>query len=160
MRHTAGRTFAFDSPAMALDRLLLPALAALTATSLLLPSCRKNQTSGVPPVTVDISINVNNPAYAALAVPGGWLYLTGGSQGLIVYRASNNEFRAMDRHCPYQPAELCRVKVDDSELVARDSSCCHSAFLITDGSVIEGPAASSLQRYNTSFNGTVLRIYN
>lgn len=135
-------------------------LALIAGLVLVAGSCRKSQTSGVPPVMVDISINVNNPAYAALAVPGGWLYLTGGSQGLIVYRASNNEFRAMDRHCPYQPAELCRVKVDESELVARDSSCCHSAFLITDGSVIEGPAATSLQRYNTSYNGTVLRIYN
>lgn len=136
------------------------ALSLIGCALLLTGSCKKNQAGGVPPVNVDISINVNNPAYAALAVPGGWLYLTGGSQGLIVYRASNNEFRAMDRHCPYQPANLCRVKVDESELVARDSSCCHSAFLITDGTVIEGPAATNLQRYNTSFNGTVLRIYN
>jgi nitrite reductase/ring-hydroxylating ferredoxin subunit len=67
---------------------------------------------------------------------------------------------ALDRHCPYQPADLCRVFVDDSELIARDTLCCGSAFLITDGSVVQGPAALNLQRYNTSFNGTTLRIFN
>lgn len=129
--------------------------------ALLLPTaCRKAQPGGVPLVAVDIAINVNNPVYVDLAVPGGWLYLTGGSQGIIVYRVSNNEFTAMDRHCPYRASDLCRVGVDSSEVVARDEGCCGSAFLITDGSVIQGPSALGLQRYNTSFNGTVLRIYN
>lgn len=125
-----------------------------------LGSCKREERAGVPLSPVDISLNVNNPSYADLAVPGGWLYLSGGSQGLIVYRASPTEFVAMDRHCPYQTAELCRVVVEDSEITARDTTCCQSAFLITDGSVIEGPSALSLQRYNTSFNGTTLRIYN
>lgn len=134
--------------------------ALLMSALALLPGCRKTQPGGVPLVPVDININVNNPAYADLAVPGGWLYLTGGSLGIIVYRRTNTEFAAMDRHCPYQPNELCRVFVDESEVIARDSLCCGSAFLITDGSVTQGPAALNLQRYNTSFNGTVLRIYN
>ena len=132
----------------------------LVGALVLAPGCRKANPGGIPPVTVDISINVNNPSYADLAVPGGWLYMSGGSQGLIVYRVSNNEFAAMDRHCPYQAQDLCRVYVDDSEVIARDTACCHSAFLITDGSVVEGPAALNLQRYNTTFNGTTLRIYN
>lgn len=122
--------------------------------------CRKEERGGVPLTPLDISINVNNPAYADLAVPGGWTYLTGGSLGLIVYRASMDEFTVLDRHCPFQPADLCRVHVDDSQITARDTACCTSAFLITDGSVVQGPAALNLQRYNTTFNGTTLRIYN
>lgn len=122
--------------------------------------CKKDERGGVPLTPLDISINVNNPSYIDLAVPGGWLYLTGGSQGLIVYRASTDEFVAMDRHCPYQPADQCRVFVDGSEIQARDTACCHSSFLITDGSVVEGPSALNLQRYNTTFNGTTLRIFN
>ncbi len=131
-----------------------------SAAMVLSAGCRKEPIGGVPLTPVDISININNPSYADLAVPGGWLYLTGGSMGLIVYRQTNESFVAMDRHCPYQPAELCRVIVDDTEVIARDTTCCHSSFLITDGSVLEGPAALNLQRYNTTFNGTVLRIYN
>ena len=132
----------------------------LLGAGLLLSACKKEERGGVPLTQVDISINVNNPAYADLAVTGGWLYLTGGSMGIIVYRSSPETFVAMDRHCPYQPTELCRVVVDESEVIARDTTCCGSRFLITDGSVVEGPAALPLQRYNTSFNGTVLRIYN
>ncbi len=122
--------------------------------------CRKENNSGVPLTQVDFQINVNNPAYNDLAVPGGWLYLTGGSMGIIVYRKSLEEFVALDRHCPYQPADLCRVHVDDTDVLARDTTCCGSAFLIMDGSVTQGPASLGLQRYNTSFNGSILRIYN
>lgn len=140
--------------------LLLPVVITVLSGTVLLGGCRKEERGGVPLTPVDISINVNNPAYHDLAVTGGWLYLSGGSQGLIVYRSSPESFMVLDRHCPYQPAELCRVFVDDDQITARDTACCHSSFLITDGSVIEGPAALNLQRYNTSFNGTILRIYN
>lgn len=129
-------------------------------TAAVMVSCKKDQRGGVPLHTVDISVNVNNPAYADLAVPGGWLYLTGGSMGLIVYRSGPTDFMAYDRHCPYQPENQCRLIVDDTEIMARDTACCQSAYVITDGSVAEGPAALNLQRYNTSFNGTTLRIYN
>lgn len=133
---------------------------ALLAALALVVACKKDQRGGVPLHTVDISVNVNNPAYADLAVPGGWVYMTGGSLGLIVYRSSPTDFMAYDRHCPYQPENQCRLIVDESEIMARDTACCHSAYVITDGSVVEGPAALNLQRYNTSFNGTTLRIYN
>lgn len=132
----------------------------LVGMACMVVACKKEERGGVPLAPVDISINVNNPSYADLAVTGGWLYLTGGSQGLIVYRSSPESFVAMDRHCPYQPAEYCRVVVDESEIIARDTTCCHSAYLIIDGSVTEGPSALPLKRYNTSFNGTTLRIYN
>lgn len=122
--------------------------------------CRKEEQGGVPYTQVDFTINVNNPAYADIQVPGGWLYLTGGSQGILVYRRSIDEFMAFDRHCPYQPGDNCRVSVDSTEVIARDADCCGSAFLIIDGSVTQGPAATSLKQYHTLFNGTNLRIYN
>ncbi len=122
--------------------------------------CKKERTVEVPLVNVDISINVNLPAYNALAVTGGWVYLTGGSQGILVYRSGADSFTALDRHCTYHPEELCRVTVDASEVVARDTACCHSAVLLMDGSVVNGPAVFGLKRYNTTFNGTILRIFN
>src|SRR5689334_4248909 len=129
-------------------------LASFLALGLLTSSCKKDQVGGVPTTDVDISININLPAYADLAVPGGWLYLTGGSQGIIVYRASNEQFVAMDRHCPYQPQNSCKVYVDDTQVIARDTACCGSAYLIIDGSVSQGPSSFGLKRYNTLFNGT------
>lgn len=141
-------------------RLLVQRLLVVLSCLALTPGCKKENQGGVPYTGVDISINVNNPAYVDIQVPGGWLYLTGGSLGIIVYRKTLDEFVALDRHCPYQPEEVCRVIVDDTEVTARDTACCHSAFLIIDGSVTEGPASIGLQQYNTSFNGQTLRIYN
>ena len=126
---------------------------------LLFAGCKKDNI-GVPLTNVDININVNLPEYADLAVTGGWVYLTGGSLGLIVYRNSPDQFTAMDRHCTYQPEDLCKVYVDDSQVIARDTICCGSAFLLLDGSVTQGPAALGLKRYNTTFNGTTLHIFN
>ena len=121
-------------------------------------SCKKENQSGVPPVALDISVNINLPEYAALQVPGGWAYLTGGSQGLIVYR-NGDEFTALDRHCPVNPENLCRVFVDDSQVIARDTACCLASFLIQDGQPLS-VSGIALRKYNTTFNGSILRIYN
>ena len=138
---------------------LLPVLVGLV-TLVLSVGCKKDRDVAVPIVPVQIEINLNLPEYNALQVVGGWAYITGGSEGLIVYRRGQNEFTALDRHCTYQPQNLCRVTVDDSQVMARDTICCQSAFLIMDGSVVQGPAALGLKRYNTTFNGTILRIFN
>ncbi len=123
-------------------------------------SCRKDREVAVPLVPVDIQVNLNLPEYNALQVVGGWAYIIGGSEGLLVYRKSQDEFVALDRHCTFQTTEQCRVTVDDSGVLARDTTCCHSAFLMLDGSVTEGPAVLPLKQYHTMFNGTVLRIFN
>lgn len=140
---------------------LVKSLPALLALALLLPvaSCKKDNVTGVPPAFLDVTININLPEYADLQVPGGWVYMTGGSLGLIVYRKSVDEFIAMDRHCPVVPANLCRVIVDESQIIARDTSCCEASFLLTDGSPIT-VSSFGLTTYHTSFNGTTLRIYN
>lgn len=137
-------------------RLLLAALAiAFTAGG-----CKKEQVVAVPIVPVDIQINLNLPEYNALQVVGGWAYIIGGSEGLLVYRKSADEFSALDRHCTYQSADQCKVTVDAGGVVARDTACCHSAFLLLDGSVVQGPATFGLKQYHTTFNGQVLRIFN
>jgi nitrite reductase/ring-hydroxylating ferredoxin subunit len=136
-------------------------LVLLGSCALGIAGCEKdNPTAGVPLVPVDITINVNNPAYVDLQVPGGWLYLTGGVQGILVYRNTSDAFTAMDRQCTFQPATGCRVVVDESQVAATDTSCCGASYLLLDGSVTQGPATLALARYNTSFNGSILRIYN
>ena len=138
---------------------LLPLLLGLATLSLGM-GCKKDRDVVVPIVPVQIEINLNFPEYNALLITGGWAYITGGSEGLIVYRRGVNEFTALDRHCTYQVENLCRVTVDDSQVMARDTMCCQSAFLLLDGSVVQGPAALGLKQYHTTFNGTILRIFN
>lgn len=134
----------------------------IISTSLLLVAwgCKKSPDDGIPLVNVDIAININDPAYIKLATVGGWEYLTGGSKGLLVYRKSSDEFMTYDRHCTYQPSNSCsRVQVDSTNIIAVDS-CCGSQFIITEGSVSKGPASFPLKKYQTVFDGKVLRIRN
>ena len=125
-------------------------------------SCSKNgnNNSNIPYVPVNIDIYPANPQYINLNVDGGWVYLTGGSRGIIVYRLAQGEYYAYDRHCTYQPLDACgKVKMDTDNITLVDT-CCGSKFIVVDGSVINGPAGLPLQRYQTYYDGTTLHITN
>jgi len=121
-------------------------------------SCKKEQ-SQIPYVPVNITVNINNPGFIDLNAVGGWTYVTGGSRGIVVYRLSQDEFMTFDRHSPYLPDNDCTVEVDSSNIILEDP-CSGSRFLLTDGSVVEGPAALPLLRYQNTFDGTILNIFN
>lgn len=123
-------------------------------------SCERRNGSGIPYVPVNYQLTVSNPEFADLLAIGGWVYIGGGSRGIIIYRFSPDEFRAYDRHCTFQVEDDCRVSMDNTDIFAVDNSCCSSKFLIVDGAPTEGPAAIGLQQYNTSFDGNTLRVYN
>jgi nitrite reductase/ring-hydroxylating ferredoxin subunit len=128
--------------------------------SLFIFGCSKDQNTNIPLVSVNYTIYTNDPAYNAVTVPGSWMYLNGGSRGILLYRASNLGFIAYDRHCTYDSNNSCaQVAVDPSNIIVIDD-CCASEFLITDGSVIRNPASLPLKKYRTSFDGSVLRIFN
>lgn len=115
----------------------------------------------VPRIATDVTININLPGFSALANPGGWVYVNGGSRGIIVYRSSINSFSAFDRHCPYQVEQGCKINVLDGT-IAEDEECCHSQFEIITGTPVSGSADRTLQHFNTQFNpnANLLRIYN
>jgi hypothetical protein len=123
-------------------------------------SCNRERNNIIPNVLVDIEININNPEYINLMAVGGSMYLGGGSRGIVVYRYSQDTFVAFDRHCPYNPTEEGQVTFDSSSAIILKDNSCGSQFLLTDGSLYSGPATNSLKRYQTFFDGTILRIYN
>lgn len=128
---------------------------------LLLPHCDKDKDrEPIPNVNVNLNLDISSTLYSDLAVVGGYVYLTGGYKGLIVYRMSNDEFVAYDRACPYDYEKPeARVDVEDNGLTLIDSTCM-SRFLLLDGSVVEGPAKHPLKKYHTSFDGDNLHIFN
>ena len=113
----------------------------------------------IPYVPVDFDINLDLPAYQPLNVPTGHVLLTGGSQGIVVYRYTVDQFVAIDRHATYDIPANCAVDVSDDGLFLEDP-CSESQWLIIDGSVMNGPATLPLHRYYTSWTPPVLRIYN
>jgi nitrite reductase/ring-hydroxylating ferredoxin subunit len=121
-------------------------------------SCKKDA-NDIPDVYVDLYLYTTDPAFAPLNATSGYAYVAGGSKGIIIFRKSQTEFMAYDRHCTYKVADGNFVTVDASGLLAEDAAC-GSKFLITDGSPNQGPALNSLKQYQTAFDGTVLHIFN
>ncbi|MBL4623978.1 MAG: hypothetical protein JKY42_02375 [Flavobacteriales bacterium] len=122
--------------------------------------CSKSSDTGIPYVQVNIQLYTTDPVFFNLSAVGGWEYINGGSKGILVYRSGIDEFKAYDRHCPYQPGDACsKISVDSSNIIAIDT-CCGSQFVITDGQVTNGPAVEPLKEYQTSYDGTVLTITN
>ncbi len=123
-------------------------------------SCKKDTPNTIPYVAVDIYLYTSNPSFFNLNVVGGWVYVTGGSRGILIYRKSSSEFMTYDRNCTYQSTLTCAtVVVDNTNIIATDT-CCHSKFSLYDGSVIQGPAGLPLKAYNNNFDGNVHHIYN
>ncbi|MBI4931577.1 MAG: hypothetical protein HY841_12480 [Bacteroidetes bacterium] len=120
--------------------------------------CKKDKNE-IPDVYVDVYLYTTDPAFSPLNAITGYTYLAGGSKGILIYRKSQNEFMAYDRHCTYNVKEGNTVTVDASGLLAVDSKC-GSKFLVTDGSPNSGPATNPLKLYQTAFDGTVLHISN
>ena len=127
-------------------------------TALLILGC-ENEVDNFPQVDVNLNLYINNPEFFNIETPGGWIYLNGGVAGILLYRKNLDEFIAYDRASTYDPVADCAITVDSDNIILKDP-CSESEFLITDGSVIQGPASQALKRYNTNFYGNNLSIFN
>tara|TARA_Y100000589_G_scaffold198787_1_gene187658 strand:- start:19823 stop:20227 length:405 start_codon:yes stop_codon:yes gene_type:complete len=119
----------------------------------------ENEVYDFPQVDVNLNLYINNPEFFNIEAPGGWIYLNGGVAGILLYRKNLYEFIAYDRASTYNPVADCGITVDLDNIILKDP-CSDSQFLITDGSVIQGPASQALKRYNTNLYGNNLSIYN
>ena len=123
-------------------------------------SCKKDDNQWIPNVYVNFQINPNSTEFLDLNLIGGYAYVTGGVKGIIIYRLDMETFMAYDRACPFDyDVAGSTMLVDTSGLILVDTLC-GSSFIITDGSVIKGPAQRGLKQYRTHYNGDYLHIYN
>ncbi len=129
--------------------------------SVIFIKCDKNNNDVVPNVYVNFTIYINEPDYSELNAIGNSVMVTGGAKGIIIYRNSLNEFFAYDRCCTYKPSEkneYVQLLEQGSPIVV--DSTCGSKFNLVDGSVINGPAVLPLKKYNTTFDGNGVHVYN
>ncbi|MDP3461974.1 MAG: hypothetical protein Q8S18_04195 [Bacteroidales bacterium] len=129
---------------------------------------KEEQNPDIPSVYINITIDPSSTFYQELNTVGGWIYLTSEppSRGLIVYRLAIDEFIAYDRYPPNNAGKCCtaqgvctRLLVDDYFPFVQDT-CTNTSYLILDGSKFEGEGRYPLIRYNTVYNGQMLRIFN
>ena len=69
--------------------------------------CKKkaktNAEHPVPNVPIDITVYPNDPLNFKIQAIGGWIYVNGGINGIILYRKSQQEFVALERTSSYLP---------------------------------------------------------
>lgn len=126
---------------------------------IVIAACKKDNNNDVAQNYVDYYLYINEPSNIALNAVGGWMYVPAGTKGIIVYRRSIDAFTALERNCTFDPNAPCSLVKVLSGISSIDS-CCSSRFSIYDGSVINGPATQPLYQYNTTFDGSTLRIFN
>ena len=137
---------------------LIPVTSLAFLVLLTIAGCQNTlQRDDIPRVYVHKEINLNSFDYKALNNFGGFVYISGGVRGIIIYRKSANQYLAFERDCPYQPQDSCAlVSVDPSTLYMIDT-CCGSQFDF-DGNPIAGPAQFPLLQYSTYLNQNYLII--
>ena len=123
-------------------------------------SCNLDNGQGaIPYVPVNISLNLQNVDFQPLSIDGGFVYVTGGVKGILVYRENSASYLAFERSCTYEPNSDCaRIRMDSSLLFMIDT-CCSSQFNL-EGNVLSGVAPYALRQYSSSLNGTTLNINN
>jgi len=128
------------------------ALGISAATVLFAPylvSCSQN--NGVLGVSSnDFTLDLTLPANTALKSNGGSLL----KDGVIVARTSAGAYIALSATCTHQGGT---IQFFGS---ANEFQCPnHGAIFSASGSVLQGPASTSLQKFNTTLTGNSLRVY-
>ncbi len=136
----------------------------LVVMALLAVTCKKKTqpapNNNVPYTQVNITIYPNDPLYFKVQTAGGWMYISGGTNGIILYRKTPTEFVALERTSTYYPDNAAALaKVQSDNFTCKDTIS-GSKWQIVDGVVMNGPATIALKRYNTSYDNNALRIYN
>jgi hypothetical protein len=124
----------------------------------LMISCKKRTQTvqdNIPYQTVNITIYPNDPLYFKLQSVGGWVYINGGVNGIIVYRKTDvgsSDFVAIERTSTQLPDNPdAKVKVQSDNFTLKDTIS-GSTWRISDGVVLTGPASRPLRLYNTLYD--------
>ena len=120
----------------------------------------------IPKAIINFTIYPNTTTYFDLNIVSGWMYVTSEypSRGIIIYRLSQDEFRAYDRIPPNEPDACCdsngnctRLTVDFPFVV---DDCNNIKYNIINGDIVEGNGIYPLVQYHTSFDGNALHVFN
>lgn len=119
-----------------------------------LESCSNDSGDAVPaaPTGVDFTLDLSMTANAILTSDGGFLY----KSGIIVVclNATAKTYVAVSQACTHQGTTVS-FQSSSSQFVCP----AHGSRFSSSGTVVQGPAASSLHQYNTSLTGTNLRVF-
>ena len=109
---------------------------------------------------VSFVINPNSTEYLNLNHIGGWIYVTGGYNGILIYRVTLNDFVAFERACPYDfSKEGARIVVDTS-MITCYCPVCVSKYISMMALPMKDPARYILKQYQAVYDGSLLYVSN
>lgn len=104
-----------------------------------------------------VSLDLNNPQLNGVLTPTGFVEVSGGLQGIILYNGATLGYKAFDRKCPNFD---CNTPMSFDGLFLA-CSCDYSKYSILTGEPSSGNETNCFAReYTVSQNGTSLRISN
>lgn len=131
----------------------------LLAPVFFLASCDSNKGPLIPVIKVDIYLLL----YADLGDMGigASKLISGGVNGIVLYREADLIFYAYDRTCTLFPEHDEAVIEDPTFFGVFECPDCESTYLLMNGAEPNsGPARYPLVEYKTTIQGDVLHIYN
>ena len=117
--------------------------------------------SPVPDVNVREEVSLNSVAAQPLKVrDGNYILISGGINGIIVYRKTADVYLAFERKSPYKMEDPCGViTVPSSQFYLEDT--CHKCTFNWEGRPTGGPCQSVLKQYTVQYtNAYTLLITN
>ncbi len=133
----------------------------LVMTGLVSCSNEISSVSPVPDVNVREEVSLNSIAAQPLKVrDGNFILITGGINGIIVYRKTADIYLAFERKSPYKMEDACGViTVPSSQFYMEDT--CHKCTFNWEGRPTGGPCQSVLKQYTVQYtNAYTLLITN
>ncbi len=126
--------------------------AALTVCSCMMGCGGEDEVTGPPPppANVDFTLDLTDPANSSLTSNGGSLY----RGGILVGRVNASTFIALSQVCTHQGTTV-QFQLANNRIHCPN----HGSNYTLDGTVINGPAAQALRKYNTELNGNLLRVF-
>lgn len=133
-----------------------------SSLTLILCSDREEVVNCFPEQPVNVTLNLNLPAYFPLEAVGGWVYVDvqqAGTRGLIVVRTSNG-FKVYDRNAPHIcPDATTTLAVENNIKIIcpKDGA---EWILLTGEPIKVAPVSPKTYRYNYDPATATLSIFN
>lgn len=115
-----------------------------------LGGCKQQDNPIIAPTNVDFTLDLTNPAYAALRSSGGYLY----NGGVIVAHTAAGTYVAVSQACTHQGTTVVYDPTGNQFYCQA-----HGSTFATSGAVTRGPAGSPLVAYKTTLTGNSLRVF-
>lgn len=114
-----------------------------------------NKNPNIPSYSVNLSIDINLPAYSNLKfVSNGIIIPNYGAKGIIIFNAGSG-YNAFDAACPNQAINSCTAMTING--INALCSCDKSEYSLFTGL---GGKEYPLKQYRVEVSGTVIHVYN